>query len=1045
MRSFFLCPLLVLAGLLPATAAEARHIDDATLRAVHFVDDREGWAVGDDCVIWHTMDGGKNWERQGPSGVQASLRSIHFVNTCVGWIAGIEQLPGGGSAGVVLYTNDAGVNWKRVMVNSCSGLHLVRFVDEQTGYLAGDGSEQYPSGLFATTNGGRTWEPIPGRRSPSWRAGDFNREGGALAGAWNRLATVRRAQMFSVKMDSLGGRNLCGLQLRGDGGVAVGQGGLVLLSSKSRGSSWYFAEMNLPREVQDTWDFHAVHGAGAHVWAVGRPGSAALHSPDGGKTWEVVRTGQTMPLYGIFFHDEKKGWAVGGLGASVATNDGGKTWQVQHRGGEHAAVLSIHARPAGIPLDTAALLGEQDGYLTANLVVAAPESTSADLGRSGAEFRTNEAYRQAGGAVSESLWQFPIASHLTHTDRDMLIASWNKLHGGRAPEEFLRQVVLAIRAYRPEVILTDCLESDNCADALTAEAVKAACVQAGDRAVFPEQLTTLGLRPHTPRKLYGVCGAKTGAQVTYDLTQVSAALGSTVREFAAAPAALLGQDNPPATRHYKLLASQMDGAESHHELLQGIVLPPGGPCRRVIVPARELSAEAIQSIRARANLWAIAEAPATELTSPERLLAQIGPALSGMPEDAGARVMHGLANLYAGKGQWALARETHLLLVERYPIHPLAVQSYRWLLLHQGSSEARRRHELGQFMVVEQLSGGVPGESQPPISIPAPTAVKDKKVERKLESVPTFGTKRETTLSYLGNRDEVRRWYQGCVAMAKKLSALGPMYSRDPAIQFCVQAARRQLGDVQPALRWYRDFVSTAPDGPWKTCALAELWLNNRTGSPPRPVLTCAATDSRPYLDGKLDDPCWTSAHPVRLQSAAGETASSHPTEVRLAHDLDFLYIAVRCGRPASESKPAAGARTRDKDLRRNDRVSILLDLDRDYSTCFHLQVDETGCVLEDCWGDRSWDPRWFVAIHRDESAWTAEIAIPRNALTGNLLTVGQAWAGNIIRVLPGKGVQALSLPAEAPEVALRPEGLGLILFTQDAQQAAARPANPPR
>jgi hypothetical protein len=155
-----------------------------------------------------------------------------------------------------------------------------------------------------------------------------------------------------------------------------------------------------------------------------------------------------------------------------------------------------------------------------------------------------------------------------------------------------------------------------------------------------------------------------------------------------------------------------------------------------------------------------------------------------------------------------------------------------------------------------------------------------------------------------------------------------------------------------------------------------------------------------------------------------------------MAYDLDFLYVAVRCGHPAGEGKEAAKVRTRDKDLRQNDRVSILLDLDRDYATCFHLQVDQTGCVLEDCWGDKSWDPRWFVAIHREPTAWTAEIAIPRNALTGDHITAGHAWAGNIIRVLPGKGVQALSLPAEAPEVAVRPEGLGLILFTQDAQQA---------
>ena len=58
-------------------AQSTRHIEDAALHAVQFVDDKEGWAVGDDGVIWHTIDGGQNWEDQ-ESGVRSSLRSLYF-------------------------------------------------------------------------------------------------------------------------------------------------------------------------------------------------------------------------------------------------------------------------------------------------------------------------------------------------------------------------------------------------------------------------------------------------------------------------------------------------------------------------------------------------------------------------------------------------------------------------------------------------------------------------------------------------------------------------------------------------------------------------------------------------------------------------------------------------------------------------------------------------------------------------------------------------------------------------------------------------------
>ena len=43
-----------------------------------------------------------------------------------------------------------------------------------------------------------------------------------------------------------------------------------------------------------------------------------------------------------------------------------------------------------------------------------------------------------------------------------------------------------------------------------------------------------------------------------------------------------------------------------------------------------------------------------------------------------------------------------------------------------------------------------------------------------------------------------------------------------------------------------------------------------------------------------------------------------------------------------------------------------------------------------------------------------------------------------MIRTVPGRGVQAWSLPAEAPEEALRPEGMGLLIFTQDGKATPA-------
>src|SRR5262245_19046620 len=94
--------LAVCLALFPASIARAqvRCAEDAALHVVQFVDQQEGWAVGDEGVVWHTINGGKTWERQA-SGTWASLRALHFVNAFFGWVAGREELPhGGGSVGV---------------------------------------------------------------------------------------------------------------------------------------------------------------------------------------------------------------------------------------------------------------------------------------------------------------------------------------------------------------------------------------------------------------------------------------------------------------------------------------------------------------------------------------------------------------------------------------------------------------------------------------------------------------------------------------------------------------------------------------------------------------------------------------------------------------------------------------------------------------------------------------------------------------------------------------------------------------------------------
>ncbi|HEY3788641.1 MAG TPA: YCF48-related protein, partial [Urbifossiella sp.] len=487
--------LLVAATAAPAFAQPAIPFEDAAIHAVQFVD-KEGWAVGDDGAIWHSLDGGKFWERQ-KSGTRASLRGLHFQTPYngIGWAVGrLESAGSGPSIGVMLKTTDGGLKWEEIGTNVLPGLHCVRFINEKNGFVCGDGSEAFPSGMFSTADGGRIWKPVPGPRVPGWRGADFNRSGmhGIVAGAWSRLGTLTANGYRDAEFDPLSGRTIHGVKLgqlqTGTGfspSFAVGDGGLVMMSSDG-GAKWGFVNLGLSPAALANCDFKCVEVKGPHVWVAGRPGSVVLHSGDDGKTWNVQKTNLNCSINGMFFLDESNGWIVGELGIISATTDGGRTWNLQHAGGQRSAVLFLHAHARSTPLETMTVLGFGEGYLCAAVSVMSADAGAANPRQAAAAARLQQAVRLSGGAGAETVWAFPLTAQTSGMQPRELMASWDRAHGGKASEQLLRQAVLALRTWQPEVIVTDvAATSADPAEVLVILAAKEAFKQAGDPKAFP--------------------------------------------------------------------------------------------------------------------------------------------------------------------------------------------------------------------------------------------------------------------------------------------------------------------------------------------------------------------------------------------------------------------------------------------------------------------------------------------------------------------------------------------------------------------------------
>ncbi|WP_227254528.1 sugar-binding protein [Frigoriglobus tundricola] len=578
------------------------------------------------------------------------------------------------------------------------------------------------------------------------------------------------------------------------------------------------------------------------------------------------------------------------------------------------------------------------------------------------------------------------------------------------------------------------------AEVLALHVAKEAFKQAADPNAFPEQLSTLNLKPWAAKKLYALALDPKAAPVKLDQSVFNTKLNDTPRDYAEQATRVLAGDAAVTDRRcFVLVAHRLQGAESHAHLMDGIApLAPGGKARRAAAttyldPAA--AAEKQKTVQARRNIEALAGINDPEFGGAEKLMGALRSELKKMPDDVAARTAYSVGSRLAREGKWTEAREVFGMVAIHYPGHPLAVESFRWLARYHSSSEIRRRTEVQSKLMIKSVSFDSEGGG---------------KIKAASGTTRSIGNANVAEDRYtLFSPEMILKWHGACLELEPKLAGFGPVYSRDPASWLCFLTARRQVGRFPEADAFVSDYFKQTPGAvamapgvdPWRDCLAAELWLANRSAMPvmPKALGVCRITESRPLLDGKLDDTCWRDAKPLELRATgsadttdeARAFGTQYKTESLFTYDEQYLYIAVKCAHPPGKKVEPVAKRTRDADLTGHDRVDVLLDMDRDYQTYYRFQIDHRGALAEDCWGDKGWNPKYHVAFHAGDDGWAAEIAIPLYELTGERPSHGKAWAVNVSRVVPGRGIQAWSGPADNDP---RPEGMGVLQFRSDSK-----------
>src|SRR5262249_35483516 len=167
------------------------------------------------------------------------------------------------------------------------GLNAVQFFDENRGVVAGDGTDAFPTGVFSTSDGGRSWKMLPGKRAESWQRIEFtDPQNGKVLGT-NDDQDVKNGGFAPPPI-----------------GCRCHFSYMHRFTTTKRGCNMTL----LDEQMLDS----------ERGWAVGELGTI-LGTTDGGKTWKTLKCGAQRAAV-LFIHDRPESISLGAI--ALLSKDG---------------------------------------------------------------------------------------------------------------------------------------------------------------------------------------------------------------------------------------------------------------------------------------------------------------------------------------------------------------------------------------------------------------------------------------------------------------------------------------------------------------------------------------------------------------------------------------------------------------------------------------------------------------------------------------------------------------------------------------------------
>ena len=125
------------------------------------------------------------------------------------------------------------------------------------------------------------------------------------------------------------------------------------------------------------------------------------------------------------------------------------------------------------------------------------------------------------------------------------------------------------------------------------------------------------------------------------------------------------------------------------------------------------------------------------------------------------------------------------------------------------------------------------------------------------------------------------------------------------------------------------------------------------------PPVTVPGVDTPPALDGDVSDVAWQQAAAVddfsAINALDGEPA---PTQVRICHDAENLYVAFICTEPTPAAMVTETSGT-DGPVYTDDCVELTLDPTNGKTMIYHWAVNARGVIWDAAQGPTGTDAGW--------------------------------------------------------------------------------------